>query len=119
MMPTSRADACFHQDLIKKMHLKVISRVSLRKCEGKAAPQTQTGALSPDLTAHCLRQRLGDRQTDAGASKGARERFRQHFQLLQNPSLHPYVIYVIVFPYPPGMGMGMKNLSWEEKPLES
>ncbi|HEX9132228.1 MAG TPA: hypothetical protein VF844_08040, partial [Ktedonobacteraceae bacterium] len=54
--------------------MKDISRVSLRKCEGKAAPLAQTGALCADLTAHGLRQRLGNRQTNAGASKGARTR---------------------------------------------
>ncbi len=73
-MLTSRADACFHQDLIKKMRLKVISHVGLRKYGGKAAPLAQTRAFYPDLTAHGLRQQLSDRQTNAGASKGARTR---------------------------------------------
>jgi hypothetical protein len=41
---------------------------------GKAAPLAQTSAFYPDLTAHCLRQRLSDRQTNAGATKGARTR---------------------------------------------
>src|SRR6266566_2246673 len=56
------------------MHLKDLSRVSLRECEDKAASLTQTGAFYPDLATHRLRQRLGNRQTDAGASKGARTR---------------------------------------------
>ena len=56
------------------MRLKDMSRVSLRKREGKAAPLTQTGAFYPDLATHGLRQRLGNRQTDAGATKGARTR---------------------------------------------
>jgi len=33
------------------------------------------------------------------------------YQLLQNPSLHAYNIYVIVFPYPPGRGMGTNEPS--------
>src|SRR6266487_719486 len=51
-----------------------MSRVSLRKCEGKTAPLAQPGAFCPDFAAHGLRQRLGNRQADAGATKGARAR---------------------------------------------
>src|SRR5713101_4678300 len=52
-----------------------MSRMSLRKREGKAAPLAQAGALYPDFTAHRLRQRLGDRQANAGTAEGARTRF--------------------------------------------
>src|SRR5712691_13013478 len=74
-MSTSRADARFHQDSIKKMWLKDNSLMSLRECEGKAAPLAKAGALCPDLTAHRLCQRLGNRQTNARAAKSARTRF--------------------------------------------
>jgi len=64
--------------------------MKLREREGKAAPPARPGALSPDLTAHRLRQRLGDRQADAGSSESARTRLveaiegmrRVPFQLL-------------------------------------
>src|SRR5579859_6007991 len=73
-MLTSRADARFHQDSIKKRLLEDMSLICLRKCEGKAAPLSRASALHADLAAHGLRKLAGDGQTDAGAAKGARAR---------------------------------------------
>ena len=71
-MLTSRADARFHQDTIKKKCWNGLLLVDLRKCEGKAASLSRASALHADIAIHSLSQRLGDRQTDAGAAKGAR-----------------------------------------------
>src|SRR5216683_4155748 len=73
-MPTSRADVCFDQDSIKKRACKEWLTIDLRKREGKAASLSQASACYPDVATHGPGQRLGNRQTNAGAAEGARAR---------------------------------------------
>ena len=64
-MPTSRADARFHQDSIKKWSGKERSLVCMRKREGKTAPLAQAGALCGGRGTQFVRHIADDLQAAA------------------------------------------------------
>ncbi len=65
----------FSSRLDQEKYVKDISLVGQRKRESKTASPSQASALYAYASAHRLRQRLGDRQTNARAAEGARTRF--------------------------------------------